>query len=136
MTRFVTKNQPLRIALLDMNNGYKNQGFRCISEIVAGSIGSWNRRHGELSAIVEHFRVRDRGEVPRHRFDIYISSGGPGSPHDGEGQQWEKDYFRLIDSVIEHNLHKERKTYFFAICHSLQVLTRRLLFAEVVPAPR
>jgi homoserine O-succinyltransferase/O-acetyltransferase len=136
MNRFVTKNRPLRIALLDMNNGYKNQGFRCISEIVAGSIGSWNRRHGELPAVVEHFRVRDRGEVPRHRFDIYISSGGPGSPHDGEGQQWEKDYFRLLDSIIEHNLHKERKTYFFAICHSLQVMARRLRFAEVVPAPR
>jgi GMP synthase-like glutamine amidotransferase len=136
MRLLVTKKRPLRIALLDMNNGYKNQGFRCITEIVAESIGNWNRRNGPLGAIVEHFRVRDRGEVPKHKFDVYISTGGPGSPFDGEQEEWEKDYFHLLDSIIEHNLYKKRKTFFFAICHSLQILTRRFRFAEVAPAPR
>jgi GMP synthase-like glutamine amidotransferase len=137
MQHYVTKNRPLRIAVLDMNDGYKNQGIRCISEILAESIGSWNTSHERKTpAMVEYFRVRDKGEVPEHTFDIYVSSGGPGSPFDGEGEKWEHDFFNLLDSVIEHNLHRERKTYFFAICHSLQILSRKLRLAEVVPAPR
>jgi GMP synthase-like glutamine amidotransferase len=137
MNRFVTKNQPLRIAVLDMNDGYKNQGIRCINECVSESLESLAQRLDcQVPAQVEHFRVRDFGEVPTHRFDIYISSGGPGSPHDGEGKQWERDYFRLLDEVINHNLHRERKTFFFAICHSLQVLCRHFRIAEVMDAPR
>ncbi|MEW6734226.1 MAG: hypothetical protein AB1489_23065 [Acidobacteriota bacterium] len=137
MSNFVTKNQPLRIAVLDMNNGYKNQGIGCIYNILAESCENWARHYGQrLNPTIEHFRVRDFGEVPSPRFDIYISSGGPGSPYDGEGKQWEKDYCHLLNNVIEHNLHQSRKVFFFAICHSLQVLARCFNLAEVVDAPR
>ena len=133
----VTKKIPLRIAVLDMNNGFKNQGIGCINDILAESQESWKKRHNEnLNLDIKHFRVRDFGEVPKHTFDVYISSGGPGDPHDGEGLQWEKDYFHLLDDVVDHNLAKQRKTYFFAICHSFQVLTRHFKFAEVCDAPR
>lgn len=137
MSYYVTKNRPLHIAVLDMNDGYKNQGIRCINEILTETLETWSAAHDyKLSANIEHFRVRDFGEVPTHRFDIYVSSGGPGSPFDGHGKQWEKDYFALLDAVLEHNLARTRKTYFFAICHSLQVLTQHFGFAEVMPAPR
>lgn len=137
MSNFVTKKQPVRIAVLDMNNGYKNQGIRCINSILSETLDQWTEKHGSpLHATIKHFRVRDFGEVPKHQFDIYISSGGPGSPHDGEGKQWEADYFSLLDGVLEHNLSKQRKTFFFAVCHSLQVMSRHFKFAEVVDAPR
>src|ERR1051326_2146095 len=90
MKNFVTKNRPLHVAVLDMNDGYKNLGIGCINQILAESRDNWQARHHfALDITIEHFRVRDFGEVPNHRFDIYISSGGPGSPHDGEGKQWE-----------------------------------------------
>jgi homoserine O-succinyltransferase/O-acetyltransferase len=137
MKNIVTKKQPLRIAVLDMNNGYKNQGIGCINAILAETRETWSKRREQpLETVVEHFRVRDFEEVPKHTFDIYISSGGPGSPHDGEGRQWEADYFSLVDDVLDHNLHRERKTFFFAICHSLQVLSRHFRFAHVNDAPR
>jgi anthranilate/para-aminobenzoate synthase component II len=137
MNNYVTKKEPLRIAVLDMNDGYKNLGIGCINSILAETLETWSCQYDrQLPAKIEQFRVRDMGEVPKHRFDIYISSGGPGSPHDGEGKQWEVDYFKLLDEVLEHNLHRQRKTFFFAICHSLQVLSRHFDIAEVVDAPR
>jgi GMP synthase-like glutamine amidotransferase len=131
------KTESISVAILDMNDGFKNQGIGCIYQLLETSQEAWQSRHQSfLDLKIEHFRVRDFSEVPNHRFDIYISSGGPGSPHDGEGKKWEADYFELLDSVIEHNLHKQRKTFFFAICHSFQVLTRRFRFAEVCDAPK
>lgn len=131
------KPEPISVAVLDMNDGFKNQGIGCIYQLLENSQLAWKERHHtSLELKIEHFRVRDFSEVPNHRFDIYISSGGPGSPHDGEGKKWEADYFELLDSVIGHNLHKHRKTFFFAICHSFQVLTRHFGFAEVCDAPK
>jgi len=133
----LSKIEPISVAILDMNDGFKNQGIGCIYQLLENSQLSWQNRHqSPVKLKIEHFRVRDFAEVPKHRFDIYLSSGGPGSPHDGEGKQWEVDYFKLLDSVIEHNHYKERKTFFFAICHSFQVLTRHFGFAEVCDAPR
>lgn len=137
MSNFVTKKCAVSIAVLDMNDGYKNQGIRCINEIIQETVANWNLDPDcQLEVRVEQFSVRDKDEVPDHSFDIYISSGGPGSPFDGEGRVWERKYYRLLDDVLEHNLSKSRKTYFFAICHSLQVLTNKFRFAEVTPAPR
>lgn len=131
------KSDSISVAVLDLNDGFKNQGISCIYQLLDDSQQNWKTRHNyDLNLKIEHFRVRDFGEVPKHRFDIYISSGGPGSPHDGDGKQWEVDYFQLLDDVFEHNLHKERKSFFFAICHSFQVLTRHFGFAEVCDAPR
>jgi GMP synthase-like glutamine amidotransferase len=131
------KTKPIQVAILDMNDGFKNQGIGCIYQLLENSQNAWKERHHYLLELeIKHFRVRDFGEVPKHSFDIYISSGGPGSPHDGEGKQWEVDYFQLLDDILEHNLSKSRKTFFFGICHSFQVLTRHFKFAEVCDAPR
>ncbi|MCS6884575.1 MAG: hypothetical protein RMM17_08250 [Acidobacteriota bacterium] len=137
MSNFVTKKYFISVAVLDMNAGYKNQGIRCINEILKEAVINWNSDSASQVEIkVEHFAVRDKDEVPNHTFDIYISSGGPGSPFDGAGRAWEPKYYRLLDDVLEHNLTKKKKTYFFAICHSLQVMTNKFGFAEVTPAPR
>jgi GMP synthase-like glutamine amidotransferase len=58
-------------------------------------------------------------------FDIYISSGGPGSPIDSEGSEWEKKYFRLIDELEAHNLSDPSKKHALFVCHSFQLMCRK-----------
>jgi hypothetical protein len=45
--------------------------------------------------------VRQKNEVPDLTYDIYISSGGPGSPLDSIGSDWEAAYF----SWLSENVH-------------------------------
>ena len=79
----------LRLAILDMYDNTPNQGMRCIKEIV-----------DRFSADVDWslFDVRGKAEVPDLSYDIYISTGGPGSPFDGDGV-WDQAYFNWLDKV-------------------------------------
>ena len=108
------KDQPgqsIRIAVLDLYDGTPNQGMRSILDIVE-----------DFEEIDEYkvFDVRGKKEVPDLSYDIYISSGGPGSPHDVE--DWGSAYYEWLQSVWDHNLHAaNRKKYVFFICHSFQL---------------
>ena len=64
-------------------------------------------------------------------YDIFISSGGPGSPFEDEDKQWDKDYFTLLDKIWNHNQTSEQKKYIFFICHSFQMMARYFQFGEV-----
>lgn len=106
----------IRIALLDMNNNHVNQGFRNIKEISEAF-----RQSSEENVIIETFDVRYKNEIPEIKdFDIFISSGGPGTPH-REGLAWEDRYSDFLDEVYNHNKYKENKKYLFLICHSFQL---------------
>ncbi|MBL7856341.1 MAG: GMP synthase [Cyclobacteriaceae bacterium] len=73
----------------------------------------------------EIFDVRLKAEVPDLNFDLYISSGGPGSPLDSEGSLWEKRYFGLVDDIRAYNAqHPEKKKHMLMICHSFQIFCR------------
>ncbi|AZB11140.1 GMP synthase [Chryseobacterium sp. G0162] len=106
----------IRIALLDMNNNHVNQGFRNIKEI-----SETFKQNSEENVIIETFDVRFKDEMPEiGDFDIFISSGGPGTPH-REGFEWENRFAQFLDSVFEHNKYNEDKKYLFLICHSFQL---------------
>lgn len=117
-----------RIALLDMNNGYENQGMGCIRKIVRGYFDSYNYEYK-----VDEFDVRQKNEVPDISYDIYVSSGGPGSPFDEEGWEWEHKFFHLIEQLYEYNLTapKDQKKYVFFICHSFQLACRYFKIGKV-----
>ena len=116
-------NNRLRLALLDMNNGVPNQGMRCLREIVS---------QYEDHLIWQEFEVRQRGEMPDDSFDIYISSGGPGSPL--EGGEWKDNFFALIDQLWENNLDDNRsKKYCFFICHSFQMACEHFELGTLAP---
>jgi len=104
-----------RLALLDMNQGQANQGMRCIRDIVS---------HFDSEIELTEFDVRVTNEVPGLDFDIYISSGGPGNPLEGNGI-WEKRFANLLDKLWAFNKNsntpKEAKKHFFFICHSFQL---------------
>jgi GMP synthase-like glutamine amidotransferase len=120
--------QQIKIATIDLYNNERNEGMRCIKEIV--SEAGINFSDVELTYRV--YETRFKGDVPGGDYDIYISSGGPGSPFEGEGTQWEKDYFNLIDKIYNLNQGKtEKKKYLFFICHSFQMMARYFEFGTV-----
>ncbi|TDB67024.1 type 1 glutamine amidotransferase [Arundinibacter roseus] len=107
----------LRIAILDLYNGVENEGMRCIKKIVHEFESQEN-----FSVNCQIFDVRQLAEVPDLSFDIYISTGGPGSPKP-EGHAWERKYFRFLDSLWKYNKdhHNRVKKHLFLICHSFQL---------------
>jgi GMP synthase-like glutamine amidotransferase len=118
----------IRIATIDLYNNERNEGMRCIKEIISEA----QTRNDETEISYEVFDTRYKGEIPEIENDIYISSGGPGSPFEGEGTQWEKDYFNLIQKIWDHNQkNPEKKKYLFFICHSFQMMGRFFKFGTV-----
>ncbi len=111
----------VRVAILDLNEGYVNQGMRCIREIV----NMWGKENS-FEVITKEFEVRLKNEVPVTDFDIYISSGGPGSPLDSEGSEWENHYFNWLQQIENWNNNQAnlKKRYVFFICHSFQLVSR------------
>lgn len=121
----------LRVAILDLYDGEPNQGMRALRELMAAFDASLEGR-----VVVEEYDVRRKGEVPGLQHDVFISSGGPGSPYDGEGKRWEHDYFAWVDRVWNHNERQpadsaERKHVLF-ICHSFQMMCRFFALGRVV----
>jgi len=118
----------IKIATIDLYNNERNEGMRCIREIVSEA----QKRNNGLDISYEVFDTRFKDELPKIDKDIYISSGGPGSPFEGEGTKWEKDYFDLIQRIWDYNQkNPERKKYLFFICHSFQMMGRFFKFGTV-----
>lgn len=110
----------IRVAILDLYNGIANEGMRGFRDILE----RYNAKHG-LNLSYQVFDVRKKAQVPGTDFDAYISSGGPGSPLDSEGTEWEKKYFQLITKLEAHNKSEAtNKKHVFFVCHSFQLMCR------------
>ncbi len=96
------ENRYVRVAILDLYEGQANQGMRCIRDILL----QWEAAN-QIELICQEFDVRLKLEVPDSSFDIYISSGGPGSPLETIGSEWEKKYFSWLEQIEQHNLHAD-----------------------------
>lgn len=118
----------IRIAILDLYEGQANQGMRCIRQILT----EWCEFH-QLNAAWEEFDVRLQNNVPGLDFDIYISTGGPGSPLESKGTAWENDYFSWLQQVEAWNADPAnfRKKYIFLICHSFQLVCRHYGIGQI-----
>lgn len=115
-------DQSIRVAILDMYNGEPNQGMRCIIDII-------NRFNHIVSFKV--FDVRGSRELPEiKKFDIYISTGGPGNPLEGDGI-WDKKYYDFIDALTEWNKENEIKKHVLFICHSFQMACKHFGLADL-----
>ena len=110
----------IRVAILDLYEGFPNQGMRCIREI----IHQYAADHS-LDMSLTEFDVRLKNEVPDLTFDVYISSGGPGNPLESEGKEWDDNYFKWLSRVEEWNRDESKvKKHVFFICHSFQMACR------------
>ena len=125
--------RPINVALIDLYRGEPNQGIRAITELTENFRGHASNR----TLLLKRFETRLTGEAPDLDFDIYLFSGGPGSPFDGEGQAWESAYFNLVDRLWNHNeqcrSQQEGETkYALFICHSFQMMCRHFKLGKVV----
>lgn len=118
----------IKVAIIDLYNNEVNEGIRCLKEIVSES----NRNKNLIPVNYDRFETRYKDEIPDLGYDIFISSGGPGSPFEGVEQKWEHDYFSLVNKIWNYNQRRpEKKKYIFFICHSFQMMARYFKFAEV-----
>jgi GMP synthase-like glutamine amidotransferase len=117
----------IKIALLDLYNNEPNLGIGNIEEILVDIHGNINNTPVDYLI----YNTRGKEEIPSLDNDIFISSGGPGSPFDGTGKAWENKYFSLLDDIWNHNQNNSSKKYIFFICHSFQLMARYFDFAEV-----
>ena len=118
----------VRIAILDLYEGLANEGMRCIREII-NQWGEGNNFDVEL----HEFDVRLQQELPDLSYDVYISSGGPGSPLESEGLEWDNKYCQWIKQLEKWNndVANYPKKHAFFICHSFQLACRYYKIANV-----
>ena len=124
---FKEKKQ-VSIAILDLYQGVENQGMRGLREIV--------QKYGEanqLDIVSKIFDVRQKNELPNTSYDIYLSTGGPGSPLESEGLEWDRLYFDWIKRMDDWNNDPQniQKKFVFFICHSFQLATRYFKVAQI-----
>lgn len=120
-------NSKIKTAIIDLYNNEENLGIGAIEELLTDFGGKINGH----SLSYQTFETRYKAEIPDLSFDIFISSGGPGSPFEGEGTIWEKKYFDLLEKIWNHNQKSEKKKYIFFICHSFQMMSRFFNLGEV-----
>lgn len=115
-------SHPIRIAILDMYNGEPNQGMRCIIDII--------NRFNQI-ATFKIFDVRGKSEFPDiKKFDIYISTGGPGNPLEGDGN-WDLKWYAFVDALWEWNKEQKVKKHMLFICHSFQMACHHFGLATI-----
>ncbi|EIM76786.1 GMP synthase [Nitritalea halalkaliphila LW7] len=111
------------VGILDMYAGEPNQGMRCIQEIIG-------RYPEELAFQV--YDVRGNATLPQqidqHR--IYIATGGPGNPEEGDGV-WDKAFGDFIQAIYEANKQREEKIFVLFICHSFQMAVKHFGLAQI-----
>jgi homoserine O-succinyltransferase len=122
------EEKQIRIAILDLYDGADNQGMRCIREI----INQWGEMN-KYNVSWDEFEVRIKHEVPDTSYDVYISTGGPGSPIESIGSEWEKHYFNWLEEIEAWNNDEANtnKKHVFFICHSFQLAARHYNIGEV-----
>ena len=115
------QRQPIRIAVLDLYDGVANQGMRGIRETLQRFY-----KNQAIEISWDEFNVRQKNEIPDSSYDIFISSGGPGSPLETKDSNWEAGYFKWLHQVEQWNKEEKntRKKHVFFICHSFQLACR------------
>ena len=124
----VNNGKKIKVAILDLYEGAPNQGMRCLHEIVH----RWGE-YNKLDVQLDVFDVRLKVELPDLSYDVFISSGGPGSPIASEGTEWDRKYMHWISHVEKwnDNFANYPKKHVFFICHSFQLACRYFRIAKV-----
>ena len=123
----------INVALIDLYRGEPNLGIQALTDITTTFDGPYP---GTMLSL-DTFETRLTGEVPDLGFDVYLFSGGPGSPYDGQGQEWETSYYNLVDQLWNHNEQNRGKQgaslkHALFVCHSFQMMCLHFNLGNVV----
>lgn len=118
----------IRIAILDLYEGQPNQGMRCLRQIVH----QWSEEKA-IPVQLDEFDVRRKQQIPDLSYDIFLSSGGPGSPLASEGSAWDSAYLKWLQALEKWNQKPlpAKKKFTLLICHSFQIACRHFQVAAV-----
>lgn len=120
LSNSIQSSTTIRIALLDLYEGVANEGMRCLRALLQ----EWSALHA-VAIVVAEFEVRKQLQLPSLDFDVYISSGGPGSPLASEKEPWEHLYFAWVEKVEQYNRQASGPAkHVLFICHSFQLACR------------
>ncbi len=126
------RHRDLSVCLVDMNAGHVNQAMRCFRGIVTAFFDRVRRHNPGLPCRLIEVSPRDtNAPIPRD-CDIYVGSGGPGSPFDGDDQPWFADFRRFLDwMLVEARRTDEDQRSLFGVCYTYELLVRMTGVAEV-----
>ena len=102
----MSQSNPIHIAILDLYDGSANVGMDCIMDI----LDDWSKKQS-ITIITTVYDVRVKNALPDDTYDVYLSSGGPGSPID--------THMLAIHKPV------------FLICHSFQIACRHFDIGKV-----
>ncbi len=126
--------RPLRLCLVDMNNAHINQAMRCLRGLAATFFESVQRKNPGLECQLVEVSPRDTDHPVPRDCDLYLSSGGPGSPFDGEGTVWAADYGRFAEGIVESaKKGGPDQRALFAICYSFELVVQHFGVARIAP---
>lgn len=125
-------SRPLKLCLVDMNNGVANQATRCFRRLLDGFSNRLRAANPGIEITLKHVQPRNLGELPPDDVDIAVSSGGPGSPFDGYDDPWCAGYRSWMDHVVERNMaHPLNAPSVLVVCHSFEISVMHLGVARL-----
>ena len=128
--------QTLRLSLVDMNNGVPNEAVRCFRRLFAGFTARVRAANPRLVVTLEHVQPRNLGQLPSPEADLVLSSGGPGSPHDGWDEPWCTGYRTFLDGVMDRAARRpDDRPAAFLVCHSYEIAVQHFRFAAMTQRP-
>ncbi|MGZ6066791.1 MAG: glutamine amidotransferase-related protein [Polyangiales bacterium] len=122
------------MCVIDMNAGHQNQAIRCIGVLIDQLEARVRLANPRMTLERVHVSPRDKNEPIPDDCHLYIGSGGPGSPYDGDGQAWAFELADFFDGVVDDNIaHDGKGRSVMAICYSFEMAVRHFGVAEVAP---
>ncbi len=123
---------PLRLSLVDMNNGVANEATRCFRRLFEGFSNSVRAANPGIEISLQHVQPRNLGELPDRGSDLVLSSGGPGAPTDGYDEAWCTGYRQFIDHVVERTITDPKTSpALFVVCHSFELAVQHFGVARM-----
>lgn len=127
-------SRSLRLCLIDMNNGHVNQAMRCLRGLGTTFFERVELHNPDIRCDLVQVSPRDTDQKIPLDCDLYLSSGGPGSPFDGDGMAWSADYGAFCDAVAESAAcGGPDMRALFAICYSFEMVVRHFKLAHIGP---
>jgi homoserine O-succinyltransferase len=123
--------RPLRLCLVDMNNGVPNEATRCFRVLLAGFVARARGANPGLEFSVVHVQPRNLGEAPPKDCDLALCTGGPGSPFDGYEAPWCTGFRRFLDAVVDAQASGRKSPSALVVCHSFEIAIQHFGFARM-----